>query len=290
MNATAAPATPADATAGGVAHEEDGGIAHRVRWAVADGWTITRRDLLHWLRRPGQLVAGLLFPVMMLLMFGFLFGGAMTVPGGGDYREFMMPGMFAMTMVFGVGETVTAVSGDVARGVTDRFRSMPMAPSAVVVGRCAADMLKSTITLAVLVGCGLLAGWQWNGTGGEAAAGIGLLLLLRFSLVWLGIYVGLLARGEGAVTAVHTLEFPLGFLSNAFVATATMPLWLGTVAAWNPLSSTVTATRELFGNPGWGGGETWIAQNALLMAVVWPLLIVAVFFPLCVRRYRDMAR
>ncbi|MFJ9556002.1 ABC transporter permease [Nocardiopsis sp. NPDC101807] len=283
MNTTVAP------PAGGPARGEAGGFAARVRWAAADGWTITRREVLHWMRRPGQLVAGLLFPVMMLLMFGFLFGGSMTVPGGGDYREFLMPGMFAMTMVFGVGETVTAVSHDMARGVTDRFRSMPMAPSAVVVGRCAADMLKSAITLAVLLGCGLLAGWQWHGTGGEAAAAVGLLLLLRFSLVWPGIYVGLVVRGEAAVTAVHTLEFPLGFLSNAFAATATMPLWLGAVADWNPLSSTVAATRELFGNPGWGG-ETWIAQNALIMAVVWPLAVVAVFFPLCVRRYRDMAR
>jgi ABC-type multidrug transport system permease subunit len=263
--------------------------ADRLRWALADGWTIARRDVIHWLRQPGQLVAGLLFPVVMVLMFGFLFGGAMTVPGGGDYREFLMPGMFAMAMVFGVGETVTAVSQDAARGVTDRFRSMPMAPSAVVVGRCAADMLRSAITLVLLVLCGLLVGWQWNGGIGEAAAGIGLLLLLRFSLVWVGVYVGLAVRGEGALTAVHMLEFPLGFLSNAFVATASMPVWLGAVADWNPLSSTVAATRELFGNPGWGG-EGWIAQNAVLMAVVWPLVLTAVFFPLCVRRFRALGR
>ncbi|NKY97310.1 ABC transporter permease [Nocardiopsis alborubida] len=263
--------------------------ADRLRWALADGWTIARRDVVHWLRQPGQLVAGLLFPVVMVLMFGFLFGGAMTVPGGGDYREFLMPGMFAMAMVFGVGETVTAVSQDAARGVTDRFRSMPMAPSAVVVGRCAADMLRSAITLVLLVLCGLLVGWQWNGGIGEAAAGIGLLLLLRFSLVWVGVYVGLAVRGEGALGAVHMLEFPLGFLSNAFVATASMPVWLGAVADWNPLSSTVAATRELFGNPGWGG-ESWIAQNAVLMAVVWPLVLTAVFFPLCVRRFRALGR
>ncbi|MFD6948907.1 multidrug ABC transporter permease [Nocardiopsis sp. TSRI0078] len=262
-------------------------VADRLLWALADGWTITRRDIAHWLRRPGRLVAGLLFPVVMVLMFGFLFGGAMTVPGGGDYREFLMPGMFAMAMVFGVGETVTAVSDDAARGVTDRFRSMPMAPSAVVVGRCAADMLRSVITLALLAVCGLLAGWQCDGAPGGAAAGFGLLLLLRFSLVWVGVYVGLAVRGEGAVTAVHTLEFPLGFLSNAFVATASMPFWLGAVADWNPLSSTVAAARELFGNPGWGG-ESWIAQNAVLMAVVWPLAITAVFFPLCVRRFRAL--
>lgn len=265
------------------------GPAGRARWALVDGWTITRRDITHWARQPGQLVAGLLFPVVMVFMFGFLFGGAMTVPGGGNYREFLMPGMFAMTMVFGVGETVTAVAHDASRGVTDRFRSLPMAPSAVVVGRCVADMLKSGITLLLLLGCGLSVGWQWHGTAGEAVAAIGLLLLLRFALVWVGIYLGLLMRGESAIMAVHTLEFPLGFLSNAFVATATMPLWLGAVAEWNPLSSTVAATRELFGNPGWGG-ESWIAQNAMPMAVVWPLIIVAIFFPLCVRRFRRLGK
>lgn len=261
----------------------------RLKWALVDGWTVTRRDLIHWFRQPGQLIAGLMFPVVMVMMFGFLFGGAMVVPGGGDYREFLMPGMFAMAMVFGIGETVTAVAHDASRGVTDRFRSMPMAPSAVVVGRCTADMLKSTITLFLLIGCGFLVGWQWNGTAGEAAAGIGLLLLLRFSLVWMGIYVGLVMRSESAIMAVHTLEFPLGFLSNAFVATATMPLWLGTIADWNPLSSTVAATRELFGNPGWGG-DSWIVQNATLMAVVWPLIIVAIFFPLCVQRFRKLGQ
>lgn len=146
----------------------------RLGWALADGWTVTRRDVTHWLRQPGQVLVGLLFPVMMVLIFGYLFGGAMGVPGGGDYREFMMPGMFAMTMVFGLGETVTSVVNDTSRGVTDRFRSMPMAPSAVVVGRCAADMLKSTVTLTLLVVCGLLVGWQWHGTLGEALTGFAL--------------------------------------------------------------------------------------------------------------------
>lgn len=278
---------PADRTAGPAVPAAPPTGAARFAWAVADGWTVTRRDVTHWLRRPGALVAGLLFPILMVLIFGYLFGGGMTVPGGGDYREFMIPGMFAMTMVFGLGETVTAVVNDTSRGVTDRFRSMPMAPSAVVVGRCAADMLKSAVTLAVLVGSGLVVGWQWHGGAGPTLAAVGLLLLLRFALVWVGIYLGLLVRGDSVVTTVQTMEFPLGFLSNAFVATATMPVWLGAVADWNPMSSTVAAARELFGNPGWGG-ESWIAQNAVLMAVVWPLLITAVFAPLCVHRFRHL--
>ncbi|GAB3735086.1 ABC transporter permease [Nocardiopsis nanhaiensis] len=260
----------------------------RLGWAAADGWTVARRDVTHWLRQPWELLFGLLFPVLMVLMFVYLLGGALSVPGGGDYTEYLMPGMFAMVMVFGLGETVTAVTTDSSRGVTDRFRSMPMASSAVVVGRCLADMLRSTITLVILIGFGMLVGWQWHGGAAAALAGFGLLLLLRFALVWLGIYVGLLMRGQGGIAVIQTLEFPIGFLSNAFVATATMPVWLGTVADWNPMSSTVAAARELFGNPA-VTGDSWITQNALLMAVVWPLLLVAVFAPLSVHRYRNLS-
>lgn len=261
----------------------------RFRWAVADAWTITQRDLLHWRRQPAGVVVGLLFPVMTVLMFGFLFGGAIAVPGGGSYREFLLPGMFAMTMVFGLEATMVAVSTDAAKGVTDRFRSLPMAPSAVVAGRSAADMLNSGLGLAVMVGCGLAVGWRWRNSAAEALLAVGLLLLLRFSLLWVGIFLGLLSKSPETVVVVQILVWPLGFLSNAFVAPETMPGWLGLLAAWNPLSVTVAATRQLFGNPGWGG-DSWIAEHALPMAVVWPLLLVAVFLPLSVQRYRRLSR
>lgn len=261
----------------------------RVRWAIIDAWTIAHRDLLHWVREPTPVIVGLLFPVLLVLMFGFLLGGAMSVPGGGDYREFLLPGMFAMTMFFGIEATMISVTTDAAKGVTDRFRSMPIASSAVVVGRSTADMLNSVVGLAVMIACGLAVGWQWHGSTGSALLAAGLLLLLRFSLLWVGIYLGLVIKSPEAVMAVQILVWPLGFLSNTFAAPATMPGWLGTIAEWNPLSSTVSATRELFGNPGWGG-DSWIAQHALLMAIVWPLLILAIFFPLSVRRYRQLSR
>ncbi|MGW4463962.1 ABC transporter permease [Micromonospora sp. NPDC004704] len=262
-------------------------VLGRLRWAVADGWTITHRDLSHWARQPWQIVIALLFPVLTVLMFGYLLGGGMTVPGGGDYREFLLPGMFALTMVFGLETTFAAVATDAARGVTDRFRSMPMAPSAVVVGRGTADLLNSVVGLALMIGCGLAVGWSWHQGPVRAAAAIGLLLLLRFALLWVGIWLGLLAKGPEALVAVQILVWPLGFLSNTFAAPQTMPGWLGAIAEWNPLSSTVAATRELFGNPGWGG-DSWIAQHALLMAVLWPTLLIVVFFPLAVRRYRRL--
>jgi ABC-2 type transport system permease protein len=261
----------------------------RLRWAVADGWTMTLRDLAHWARQPVQMLVGLLFPVLLVLMFGYLFGGGMVVPGGGDYREFLIPGMFVMTMIFGIEATFVSIATDAARGVTDRFRSMPMAPSAVVVGRGTADMLNSVLGLAVMIACGLAVGWSWHNGTGKALLAVGLLLLLRFSLIWVGIYLGLATGSPEAVMALQILVWPFGFLSNAFVSSATMPHWLGAIADWNPLSATVAATRELFGNPGWGG-DSWIAQHAAFMAVAWPLLLIAVFFPLSVRRYRHLSR
>jgi ABC-2 type transport system permease protein len=261
----------------------------RLRWSLVDTWTVTGRDLAHWARQPAPVVVGLLFPVMMVVIFGYLFGGAMSVPGGGNYREFLLPGMFALSMLFGVEATMVAVTTDAGKGVTDRFRAMPMARSAVVAGRSAADMLNSGLGLAVLLACGLLVGWRWHGSAAEALAAVGLLLLLRFAFVWVGIHLGLIAKSPETVAAVQILVWPLGFLSSAFAPTATMPGWLGTLAEWNPISATASATRELFGNPGWGG-DSWAAQHALFLAVVWPLLILAVFFPLAVHRWQRLSR
>jgi ABC transporter DrrB family efflux protein len=258
-----------------------------LRWTAADGWTVTRRYLIHLARQPAEIVMLVAFPILMVLMFGYLLGGGMSVPGGGDYLEFLMPGMFAMTMLFGLSTTMIAVLDDAAKGVTDRFRSLPMAQSAVLIGRGTADMLTSALALAAIIGCGLVVGWRPHGSAGETALAVALLLLLRFALLWVGIYLGLMIRNASAVPLVQTLEFPIGFLSNAFVAPSTMPAWLGVTAEWNPLSSTVAATRQLFGNPGWDGGS-WIAGHASLMAVVWPVVIGAIFFPLSVRRYRRL--
>ena len=262
--------------------------AQTLRWAVADGWTLTGRALAHWARRPGQIAVGLLFPVMVVLMMGYLFGGQMDVPGGGSYRAFIVPGMFALTMAFGVEETFVRVAGDAAKGVTDRFRTMPMSPSAVVVGRVAADMIHSVAGLAVMAACGVLIGWRVEDGAAKALAGFGLLLLLRFALIWMGVHLGLTARGPESVAAVQILVWPIGFLSSALIAPSTMPGWLGAIAEWNPMSATVTACRELFGSP--VAGDSWAVQHSLLLALVWPLVIAAVFVPLSVRRYRAMGR
>jgi ABC-type polysaccharide/polyol phosphate export permease len=261
----------------------------RLRWSLRDGWLIARRDMAQWVREPQMLLWGLIFPVVFVLLFAYVFGSGIIVPGGGSYREFLMAGIFAQTMAFGIGETVAAVHADASKGVTDRFRSMPIAPSAVVVGRCLANMIYSTASLALMVGCGLAIGWRWHGTLAAAFGAFGLLLLLRFAFLWIGIFLGLKATSPEMANSLFGLLYPLTMLSSAFIAPQLMPDWLGTIAEWNPISATITAARDLFGNP---GVETtgWFADNALTMAIVWPLVITALTLPLAVRAFRRLSR
>ncbi|AWK09754.1 multidrug ABC transporter permease [Streptomyces spongiicola] len=261
----------------------------RLYWVLADCWNVVRRDLLHYRRLPVLILWRLGFPMVSVLLYGFVFGSAMRVPGGGDYREFLMPGMFASTMAFGFMNTATAVVTDTARGVTDRFRSMPMSPSAVCSGRGLADLSVAVAELTILALTALAIGWRSDGGLVDTVAAFGLLLLLRFSLIWVGVWCGLVVPNEEAAGGLYAVVFPLTMISSVFVAPSLMPAWLAPVAAWNPVSSTVQATRELFGNPGAGGG-TWVEQHAVLMAVAWPLVITAVFLPLAVRRFQRLSR
>ncbi|MEV8060422.1 ABC transporter permease [Streptomyces antimycoticus] len=256
---------------------------------LIDSWTMTRRGLAHWARQPVQVVVQLVFPVMMLLMFAYFLGGGMTVPGGGDYKDFLVPGTLALTMVFGLEGTMLAITQDLNKGVIDRFRSMPMARSAVLAGRSVLDMLQSALGLFVLLGVGLAMGWRWHGGVGDGLLAVGLLLWLRFAMLWLGIFLGMAAGRPEMVQAVQILVWPVGFLSNVFASPETMPGWLGALAVWNPMSATATAIRDLFGGPG-GGGEGWAADHAQLFAVCWPLALIAVFAPLAVRRYGRLSR
>ena len=251
---------------------------------------ITQRDLKHWQREPWTPIFGIAFSLMLLLVFGYLFGGAIEVPGGGDYLAYLLPGMFALSMLFGVETTMAAVTHDSKRGITDRFRSLPISSVAVPLGRVGRRPAQ-------------LRGPARGADGRRAARRLAdrrrrrpaprsrsaLLLWLRFAMLWIGIFLGLVFRGEGALTAVQVLVWPLAFLSNLFVAPETMPDWLGAVAQWNPVSATAAAARELFGNPT-GITDGVLADHAVLLAFAWPAVLTAVFLPLSARAYRNLSR
>lgn len=206
----------------------------------------------------------------------------------GDNAEFLVPGMLALTMAFGLESTMLAVTQDLTKGVIDRFRSMPMVSGSVLVGRSVADMLQSVAALAVMIGVGYAVGWRWHNGVTAALGAVGPLLLLRFAMLWIGIQLAMVAGKPEMVQAVQILVWPVGFLSNVFATPESMPGGLGAVVEWNPMSATATAVRDLFGNPG-GAGGSWAAEHAGLLAVVWPVALIAVFFPLAVRRFARLS-
>ncbi|MFP8903582.1 ABC transporter permease [Streptomyces atacamensis] len=286
---TGAPAGPRTGSPTGTAPHPvaPSGPENRLYWALADCWTIVRRDLTHLVRQPSIIAWQLGFPIVSVLLFVYVFGSAMDV-GAADYESYALPGMFTMTMAFGFMNTAMAVAVDKERGITDRFRSMPMSPSAVVTGRGVSDVLHAGLDLLVLAAIALVVGWRSDGGPLATLYAFGLLLLLRFALIWVGVFIGLLVPNQEAAGNLFALAFPFGMISSVFTPPSMMPDWLGAIAMWNPVSSTANAVRDLFGNPVPGGGS-WIEQHAPLMAVVWPLVITVVFLPLAVRRYQRLS-
>ncbi|MEU4547213.1 ABC transporter permease [Nonomuraea dietziae] len=257
-------------------------------YVLYDSWTIARTNLVHWRRNPTAIASGLLYPVVMVLLFGYVFGSAMAVAGTDDYRDYLMPGMFGQTMAVGITSTLIVVTTQASYGVTDRYRSMPVSQAGVVLGRAISDMINSVLELAILVAAGLVVGWSWHKGPLNALAAVGLLLLLRFSLIWVGIFVGLKLTPEAA-GASWMLLLPLTMVANTFVSPSQMPGWMAVLAEWNPLSATVAACRQLFGNKGWVG-DSWASEHAMLLAVAWPVAITLVFLPLSARAYRRLSR
>jgi ABC-2 type transport system permease protein len=256
--------------------------------SLRDTATLTGRILQHWKRRPVSILLGLLFPVLMVLMFGYLFGGAMAVPDG-HYMDFLIPGMLAMSMLFGLEAMVVAVTTDTAKGVTERLRAMPVATTAILASRSAADLLNAVAGIAVMVVTGLLVGWTTHRGLPLTLAGLGLLVWLRFAFTWIGIYLGLLLKTPESAVAVQVLVWPVGFLSSAFVSPNTMPGWLAAIGTWNPLSATATAIRDLFGNPNWNA-HNWATEHSVTLALIWPAMLTVIFLPLAARQYRALDR
>lgn len=263
----------------------------RLRWALADGMTVMRRNLGHLRYEPAGLVGALAFPAVMVVLFGYVFGSAIAVPGGGNYREYLIPGLFVMTSVTGVMTTLTGVAADVSRGVMDRFRSMPMAGLAVPFGQTGADTVTGALGLAVMAGMGLVVGWRAHHGTASTAAAFALLILFQYAVTWTGVFLGLLVKNEATADNLVPLVFPVTMVSNSFVPTSGMPAWLRAIADWNPVSAAVAACRSLFGNPGVpAAGTAWPLEHPVIATLGWSALLLAVFVPLAAYRFRTMGR
>ncbi|RZS44432.1 ABC-2 type transport system permease protein [Herbihabitans rhizosphaerae] len=259
-------------------------------WALADGWTVMRRNLTHLRHSPGEMVGVLISPVIMIVIFGYIFGSAIPVPGGGNYREFLMPGLFAMGATAAVMVTIARVAADNGKGVMDRYRSMPMARSAVPFGHTGADLVVGAVGMAIMAIAGLIVGWRVHNGLWSTLAGFGVLLLFTYAFNWLGVLLGLLVRNEETADRLTPLFFPVTMLSNTFVPTEGMPSWLRTIAEWNPVSALVAACRQLFGNPGAPVSDVWPLTHPVAATILWSLLLLAVVVPLATHRYRIAGR
>jgi ABC-2 type transport system permease protein len=263
----------------------------RVRWTIEDGLVLVGRELSRLRHEPGELIAALIFPAVMVVLFGYVFGSAIGVPGGGNYREYLMPGLFAMTTFSSVIAVTMRVATDASRGVMDRFRSMPMARSAVPFGQTGSDFLSGILALTIMAGTGLAVGWRPHEGVARTATAFLLLAMLRYGLSWAGVYLGLVVKNEQTADQLVPLIFPATMISNSFVPTAGMPSWLRLIADWNPVSAITAACRGLFGNPGAPVGEvSWPLAHPVAATLLWTVVLVVVFLPLSVRTYQRKGR
>lgn len=252
-------------------------------------WTaamiLAGRIIAGWRTQLAAMIITWLFPVLLTLLYLGLFGGALQMPAGTSYSEFLMPGMLVVTMLFGLETTTLASAADSAKGINDRFRSMPVRSTAIVLGRCTADMLNSVIGLAIMVVFGLVLGWRPEATPLTALVALALLMFLRFALLWVGISIGYRAQSVESVAYVQILVWPLALLSSVFVDPATMPTWLGTIVELNPISLMAGTVRDLLGTVTWPG-QVLSPTMTTTLAVAWPAALTAAFLPAAARSFR----
>ncbi|NHA67817.1 ABC transporter permease [Phycicoccus flavus] len=257
---------------------------------AADAVTVTRRNLIKIRRVPDLLVFTTLQPIMFVLLFAYVFGGAIGEQNTGiDYKEFLIAGIFAQTVVFGSTFTGFSLAEDLQKGFIDRFRTLPMSPAAVLLGRTASDVVNNLISLLVMGLSGLVVGWRIRSNPLDALGGFLLLLLFAYAVSWIMALVGLLVRTPEVVNnAAFIVIFPLTFIANTFVSPETLPGPLRTFAYWNPVSSVTQAARELFGNtnPQFPPPDVWPLQHPVVYSLLWSAAVLLVFVPLSVRQYQ----
>ena len=261
---------------------------HRSRGVIHDVWVIARRGLTHMKRQPEALSDATIQPIMFVLLFGYVFGGAIDVPGGGSYREFLMGGIMAQTIVFTAFGVAMSIANDRKNQAVDRFRSLPIAKGAVLGGHAVANLLKSLLPIGIMSLTGLLVGWRIRGSIVDAVAGYLLMVAFAFAMIWIGVLLGsLVSTPEGVQGIAFVALFPMTFIASTFVPVASMPGPLKVVAEWNPITTLSDALRELFGNPNTptAAGDPWSIANPVAYTWLWIIGIVVVCAPIAVRLY-----
>ena len=263
-------------------------VAEHLAIVAGDSITIAKRNVIKIKRVPDVLIFSTLSPIMFVLLFAYIFGSAITMQGT-SYREFLIAGIFAQTSVFGATFTGTSLAEDMQRGIIDRFRSLPMAPSAVLVGRTVADVVINVVSLVVMSITGLIVGWRIHGSFLETVLAYVLLLLFAYAISWIMAVVGLLVRApEVFNNASFMVIFPLTFIANTFVPSDVLPTPLRVIAEWNPVSAVTQATRDLFGNtsPAHPTPDVWSLQHPVVTTLIWVVAILVIFVPLALWQFK----
>ena len=257
--------------------------------ALVDGAIVAKRNLIKIKRVPDLLVFTTVSPIMFILLFAYVFGSAVQVP---HYREFLIPGIFAQTVIFGATITGAGLADDMQKGIIDRFRSLPISRSAVLVGRTGSDLVNNVIVIVVMSLTGLIVGWRIHTSPLQALGGFLLLLAFAYALSWIMACVGLSVPSPEVVNnASFMVIFPLTFIANTFVPTNNFPTALKAIGDWNPVSSVTQAARDLFGNSTNTAGvpDVWSLQHPVLYTLAWVVLLLVVFVPLSIRQYQRAA-
>ena len=255
---------------------------------LADGAVVAKRNLIKVKRVPELLVFTTIQPIMFILLFAYVFGSAIN-PEGINYREFLIAGIFSQTVIFGATFTGAGIADDMQKGIIDRFRSLPMSRTSMLLGRTASDVLLNALSVTVMSLTGLLVGWRIRGSFLEAVAAFALLLLFAYAISWIFAYIGLIVPTPEVVqNASFVVLFPATFIANTFVPTDNFPTVLRTISDWNPVSSLTQSIRELFGNtsPALPPSDAWPMQNPVIYTLLWIALILAVFIPLASWQYK----
>jgi ABC-2 type transport system permease protein len=257
---------------------------------LADGAIVAKRNLIKIKRVPDIFVWTLMSPIMFVVLFAYVFGSSIKIPGV-SYREYLIAGVFVQTVIFGSTFTGVGLADDMTKGIIDRFRSLPMARAAVLVGRTTSDIAFNSASIFVMSVTGLIVGWRIRTNPLSAIGGFLLLLLFAYAMSWILAFVGLkVGKVEVVNNASFMFIFPLTFIANTFVRSDFLPGPLKTFAEWNPVSSVAQAVREAFGNTGnLPPPHVWSLDNPVLYTLIWVGLILAIFIPLSVRQYKRAA-